>query len=460
MNTFTRGIRNAFRNPIRTVSIVIILGLSIGLVIAMLAANQAVGEKIESVKSSTGNTISISPAGMRGMEGGGNALTSDLLTKTAETDHVSKVVQTLSSRMTSDNTSLQASIEAGDMGQRNADSGGMTMGVGAAPERPSSETSDSSSDSSTAEKTFTMPVTITGINDSSAISTSGGTSGTLSWTSGEMFDTIQDENVAVVGKAITEKNNLSVGDTFTAYGETIKVVGIYDSGNTFNNGGVYVSLSTLQRLTDQSGAVTSATVTVDSSDNLANVTTALESIYGDKADITNSQETADATTKPLESVRTITVFTLIGSIVAGAIIILLTMVMIVRERRCEIGVMKAIGASNLRIMWQFVAESVTFTAISLVVGLAIGILAAAPLTSMLIDNSSSSASQATMGGPGRGMGRGIAAAGQVAQSLQASVGITTLLLGVGASLLIAILGSALPSLMISKIKPAAAMRNE
>ena len=37
-------------------------------------------------------------------------------------------------------------------------------------------------------------------------------------------------------------------------------------------------------------------------------------------------------------------------VVAGAIIIFLTMMMIVRERRREIGVLKAIGASNVNVV--------------------------------------------------------------------------------------------------------------
>ena len=74
MNVISRGIRNAFRNIVRTFSIVIILGLSIGLSLTMLIAHQAVGDKIKSVESSVGNTVSISPAGVRGFQGGGNAL--------------------------------------------------------------------------------------------------------------------------------------------------------------------------------------------------------------------------------------------------------------------------------------------------------------------------------------------------------------------------------------------------
>jgi ABC-type antimicrobial peptide transport system permease subunit len=57
----------------------------------------------------------------------------------------------------------------------------------------------------------------------------------------------------------------------------------------------------------------------------------------------------------------------------------------------------------------------------------------------------------------RGFGQ---ASATVVSNIQSSVGITTLVYGIGATLLIAIFGSAIPALMISKIKPADAMRNE
>ena len=62
MGFITRGAKNAFRNNIRTLSIVVILALSIGLALTMLLARQAVQAKIDSVKSSIGNTITVSPA--------------------------------------------------------------------------------------------------------------------------------------------------------------------------------------------------------------------------------------------------------------------------------------------------------------------------------------------------------------------------------------------------------------
>lgn len=456
MNTITRGIRNAFRNVIRTGSIVLILSLSIGLIIAMLAARQAVSEKIETVKSSSGNTITVSPAGARGFEGGGTALTAEALTKVAAVDHVSSVASSLSDRLTTDNTNLESAVDAGALGQRNANNSG--VGFQQPPSDDKADSSSSSSSSSTETRTFTMPVTVYGISDTSLIASGS----TVTWQSGEAFDASSSDNIAVVGSAIATKNNLSVGSTFTAYGTTIKVVGIYTTDNTFSNNGVYLPLKTLQTLSDQADSITSATVTVDSSDNLAAATTAIKSVLGTTADVTNSQDIADATTKPLESVKQIAFFSLIGAIAAGAVIILLTMLMIVRERRREIGVMKAIGSSNVKIMWQFVVESITLTTMALVIGTGIGIAAATPLTNALVDNSSTTTTSTTRGagGPGGGFRNFGQASANVVNNIQSSVGITTLAYGVGTTILIAILGSAIPSFMISKIKPADAMRNE
>lgn len=462
MNIISRGIRNAFRNTVRSGSIIIILALSIGLVIAMLAARQAVQDKIASVKANTGNTITVSPAGVRGFDGGGDPLTSDQLAKVAKISHVTKVVETLNSHLTSSDTSLQSGIDPGSLGKRNADN----SGVGTGPTMVFRSAEDDGASSGTTH-TFTMPVTITGTNDESAIKTEGSTS--LTWKSGEMFDTSKDANMAVVGTQIASKNSLSIGSTFTAYDTTFTVVGIYDAGNTFNNDGVYIPLSTLQKLSDQPGDVTSATVTIDSSDNLTSVTNAIKNQLGSAADVTNSADIAAATTKPLESVAGIALFSLIGAVIAGAIIILLTMIMVVRERRREIGVMKAIGASNIVIMWQFVIEAITLTAIALVVGTGIGVAAATPLTNALISNDATSSTTGTtntqMGGGRRAMN--FAGPGQFGQAsrkaienIQASVGGATLAEGAVLALVIAILGSAAPSLMISKIKPADAMRNE
>jgi putative ABC transport system permease protein len=258
---------------------------------------------------------------------------------------------------------------------------------------------------------------------------------------------------------------LKVGSTFTAYGATFTVAAIYDAGNTFANAGLIMPLPTVQRLSGQTGDITSATVTVDSVDNLNSTTAAITKKLGSAADVVNSQTTATTAIAPLKNIKTISLFSLIGAVVAGAVIILLTMLMIVRERRREIGVMKAIGASNLKTTLQFVCEAITFTVLGAIIGLGIGVAAASPLTKVLVNNSSSSTNSVSVPGGGGGGGFRIArsfGANSITniKNIQTTIGWSILLYGFLAALLIAILGSAIPAYLISKVRPAEVMRAE
>ncbi|HZL08025.1 MAG TPA: ABC transporter permease, partial [Candidatus Dormibacteraeota bacterium] len=154
MNVVTRGVRNAFRNQIRTFSIVVILGLSIGLSLAMLVAHQAVGQKIADIKGSVGNTVSISPAGVRGFEGGGNPLTDSQLSKVKTLAHVTSVSESLQDRLTSSNSNLQSAIDAGALGKRFAQNSGVSFGGG--------QGGGFAGPGGGTTQTFTPPVTLVG----------------------------------------------------------------------------------------------------------------------------------------------------------------------------------------------------------------------------------------------------------------------------------------------------------
>lgn len=462
MNTVSRGIRNAFRNKIRTFSIVIIVGLSIGLSLSMFVAHQAVQDKISSVKSSIGNTISISPAGVRGFQGGGEPLTVAQVATVSSTEHVSSVVTTLSDRLTSDTSNLTSAVEAGTLGNRSGSSSGVGFQQGPPPESPDGGSVVTQDSTTRITRTFTPPVIITGSSNMELASTYGGD--TVSFVSGSALDPSSTDFEAVVGKALAEKNNLTVGSSFTAYGQTITVKGVFDTGNTFSNAGLVMNIKTLQTLSSQAGAVTSATAYVDSTDNLSSTVSAIQTSLGDTADVVSNQDTVISALEPLENVKTISLYSLFGSLVAGAIVILLTMVMIVRERRREIGVLKAIGSSNIRTMLQFVSEAATLTILGMIAGIMIGAVAAGPITNTLVTNSTNSNPTSQEGAEGfrvRGPAqRGIGASISAARSVQATVGADLIAYGFGAALLIAVVGSALPALLISKVRPADVMRME
>lgn len=456
MNPISRGIKNALRSPVRAGAIILMLAVSITLLVSMLVARASINDKINEVKATAGTNITITPAGIQGFMGGGDPLTSEQVSTIKDTDHVASITATLSDQLGDDDTDLESALELGSFGQRqqrfDSDSSETT------PTPPSDETGEDGS-----RRIMGGPrITVTG-------TTTPDNNGGLSFTSGETIDGGSGDLVALVGATLAEKNELSVGDTFTMYNKEFTVKGIFTTDNQFQDSGLIIPLETLQTITNQAGAVTSVTATVDSSDNVATVIESLKGSLADKADITSQVEQAEQNVSSLESIAGLALVGVIGAAGAGAIIILLAMIMIVRERRREIGVIKAIGGTNRSVMTQFTSEALTLTVVGGIVGLAIGIAVSGPMTNSLVTNGQTTASSNQMpgrqGGPG-GMGRPTnfnspgAQIDQTFKDISSTVTPETLTAAIGIMLLIAIVGSAVPAWFIANIKPAEVLRSE
>jgi putative ABC transport system permease protein len=371
----------------------------------------------------------------------------------SSTSHVTSLSESLTDRLDTSQTNLVSSINPGALGNRFRGGGAGGNGPGGA----------SGSSSAT---TFTLPISVIGTNDTSstgsALGGSAGGGGTLKVTSGQAFDASKDADVAMVGSALATKNNLKVGSTFQAYGAKFTVAAIFDAGNTFSNSEMLIPLPTEQRLSGQAGDITSATATVDSIDNVSSATTAIQNELGSStADVVSDQSSAAAAVAPLQNIKTISFYSLIGSLVAGSIIIFLTMLMIVRERRREIGVLKAIGSSNIKIVMQFVTESLTLTIFGSIIGVLAGLALSNPILSVLVSsNTTTQTMGGGFGGRGGGFTRVIGGGTRAIRSLHSVVGYDVLLYGLLAAFIIAVVGSAIPAWLIAKVRPAEVMRGE
>lgn len=458
MNVVSRGIKNALRSPMRSGAIVLMLAISIGLILSMLVARSSVNAKITEVKSSAGTSVTISPAGVHGFDGGGDPLTAAQITTIKDTAHVSSIVATLSDQLTTSDTSLTPSLELGSFGARqqrsSTDSTSSTDSNAVAP------ADSSSTEATTTRQAPTPKTTVTGTTDQNSVSTDGSD---LVLSSGSSIDGNSSDLVALVGTSLATKNSLKVDSTFTAYGKTITVKGIFKTGNTFADSGLIMPLTTVQTLTDQSGAVNSVIAKIDSSDNVSSTVAALKSSLGDKADITSQVEQAAASVSSLESISSLALAGVVGATIAGSVIVLLAMVMIVRERRREIGVIKAIGGSNVKVIGQFVSEALTLTIIGAIVGLSLGIVVSGPMTSTLVSNQSSSATTQAgpgAGGPSRMLKGGMSQLSSNITQVTGSLTPQVFAAAVGITLIISIIGSAVPAWFIARIRPGEVLRTE
>lgn len=487
MSVLARSVGNAFRNKIRTAAVVAVLAVAIGLALAMLVANQAVGAKVQELNASVGTTLTVNPAGGQGFEGGGEPLTTAEAETAASVANVTSVVGTKALRLqtattaTTDSSTTQQAGPGGGFGpggQQATVSTNLTAAVDAGT--LGNRNNASGTNATTTQPARTLPITATGIG--AEVDSTGKA---LEITSGAgLGDYTTSEAKALVGTSLAEKNSLTVGSTFTIQDKTFTVAGIFDAGTTFGNNAIYVTLPEAQALAETPDELSTMIVTVNSMENVDSTKTAVQDALGtDKADVTQGQRNLETAVSSLDNVKNISMIAFIAALATAGIIILLIMVMLVRERRREIGVLKAIGARNRTIGLQFVLESLVLVALGSVVGAVIASLASGGIASALItSNTSTTAAPTTqrggglagampngavpgsggMGGglPGGGQGGPFGGASQLLTSVTASVSPGVLAAGIAAVFAVAIIGALVPALLTARIRPIEVLRGE
>ena len=257
--------------------------------------------------------------------------------------------------------------------------------------------------------------------------------------------------------------NAGVGDTITILNEPFTVVGIYSPASVSETLTLFMNLSDAQAITNNTGYITSLTVFAQNSDAVSQVATSISSLHPELTVTTDQtrlnqlqtlQTTYNTELATAQSANSQTYSTAVEEIIvvvaATSLIVLFVMLYTVKERTKEIGTLKAIGFSNSAVMGQFMLEGILLSTIAGLVGIAIGIVAAPTLSSLLLPS----------------VGIGSRTAGFLSGTTRISgLSVATLnpeliLILFGAAVLLGALGSLYPAWRAAKIRPAEAMKYE
>ena len=288
----------------------------------------------------------------------------------------------------------------------------------------SDDTSDSTStDSNQPDRGGMMAsgdFTITGVNSTDYVADF--TSGASEIKKGVGITSDTADNSAVISSDLADENDLSVGDTFTVSttvddtetSYTLTVVGIYDKSSTTTTvqmmskasnpqNNIYTNLTTANTMKGETDTLDSAIYTLSNPKNMDAFVKEIKSdIDTDSYSETSSDEIYEQMLSPLNNISSIAQNIVILVAIAGAVILTLIIILSIRERRYEIGVLMSLGENRLKIIGPFFTELLMVTVISLVIDSFAGNFVGNALGNQLLSSSTSTEQTTQNAGPGAG----------------------------------------------------------
>jgi len=175
----------------------------------------------------------------------------------------------------------------------------------------------------------------------------------------------------LLGSITAENFDKKVGESFRLNQVTYRVVGIYETGASLEDGGAVMSLSDAQRAFDKRYRVSYFNVLVKDKRQIDNLKQEIETRWPDLAAVRSGEVTQQ--TEAINMYRSFGLFLGIFAVLVGGLGMMNTTLMSVFERTREIGVLRAVGWRRRRIMWLILGESLALAAGGGVIGVGLGV---------------------------------------------------------------------------------------
>jgi len=181
--------------------------------------------------------------------------------------------------------------------------------------------------------------------------------------------TAADRHGVLLGEELAQTVNKKVGDKLPLFDDgDYTVKGIVKSPNPYESSSMWVLLPALQKFMGREGQVTGYAIVVDQPEN-AEVERICKAIaeLGPNVEAKSVLETVSTTTE-IQFIRAMSWIISAIAIIIGAVGMLNTMIMSVSERTKEIGILRAIGWRQSRIVRMILTESVLLSLTGGVIG--------------------------------------------------------------------------------------------
>jgi putative ABC transport system permease protein len=175
----------------------------------------------------------------------------------------------------------------------------------------------------------------------------------------------------VIGTSIAKKEKLGLGSVFEWREKNWQVIGLLKETQTAPDGWLIAPMDMVQKVIERPGVISQINVVpVDKSQ--ATAVTELIKAEVDNVNVQTLEEQLDAIEQGLAVFNAILLSSAIVAAIIGGLAVVNTMIMSVSERTPEIGLKKAIGATNGNIIGEFLLEAAMIGLLGGAIGFLLG----------------------------------------------------------------------------------------
>ena len=312
--------------------------------------------------------------------------------------------------------------------------------------------------------------------------------GTSKITSGSIITKDDEENHIVISEELATQNDLEVGDEITFYlpsdssiTYTFEITGIFETtddsaSDDFMNinalnaqNQIYTTVTAINNILedDDSSNSLNATIYLKNQDDLeAYAEEVKDKGLSDYYTLSDNTDEITSTLTPIKNISNFSMTFLIIILIVGAIILAVINILNIRDRKYEIGVLRAIGMSKTKLILSLLTELFIVTVIAFIIGIIGGKLLSQPVTNKMLENEINSQQVQTENTRENFGGRGFERPNErrTTQNYEDSLTVTldaeTVIILFSFGLILVIVSGSASAIFITKYNPNQILRNQ